>query len=308
MLSESILAPIIANLPIFLEAARSGSFTKASKVLEISQPSVSRSILVLEKYLGILLFERSQNRLVLTAEGHKLYLATSNGFNHIESILTAIKPKTSGSKVFMGCPSQLIPWLTSRVPLLSHILGDVEIELVAIESRKPNNHEGVDIAIQFGSGNWQGYESKLLIKEEIFPVCAPLLEKKFNWLGKDLTPLNLTGLPLIPGNRNEVGYLGWDKWFAYFNVKFHPFTQYNDFTYSYHLNIELAILGKGIILAWRGTVESQINNGQLIELPSMRLNGLNGLNGFYLVYPVDSPFAYAARKWAESMRVESNCR
>ncbi|EAQ67722.1 transcriptional regulator, LysR family protein [Marinomonas sp. MED121] len=303
MLSESIISPIISTLPVFLEAARSGSFTKASKRLNISQPSVSRNILMLEKYLGVSLFERNQNRLILTKEGHKLYLATANGFEHMESILMAIQPKITGSKVSMGCPTQLIPWLSTKVSLLSHFFGEADIVLEAAETCKFGKLEGVNIAIQFGRGDWPGYESELLIKEEIFPVCAPSLERKFNWYNKLLTPKDLVNQPLLPSNRNEKGYLSWNDWFAHFNVSFCQCNQYDDYLYTYPLNIESAILGKGIILAWKGSVESQIHCGQLMELPGMRLKGLNG---YYLVYPADAWFASDARKWAELVRAEKD--
>lgn len=61
------------QLEIFRAVATSGSATRAAELLEISQPAVSRAVLLLEESLGFTLFERTGNRLALTPEG-RLFL------------------------------------------------------------------------------------------------------------------------------------------------------------------------------------------------------------------------------------------
>jgi len=53
----------------FLVINRESSFSKASKVLGISQPAVTQQIRILEDYLGVSLFERKKNGVILTKEG-----------------------------------------------------------------------------------------------------------------------------------------------------------------------------------------------------------------------------------------------
>lgn len=53
----------------FLVINKESSFSKASKVLGISQPAVTQQIKILEEFLGITLFERKKNGVVLTKEG-----------------------------------------------------------------------------------------------------------------------------------------------------------------------------------------------------------------------------------------------
>lgn len=297
MLNESIIIPIINTLPVFLEVARTASFTKASINLGVSQPAVSRRVLMLEKHLGVTLFKRSKIALKLTLEGHKLYLATANGFKHIESKLDAIKPAISGGKIRIGCPAQLTPWLADKVLLLTDLLDFTDIELVSMGMQDASNR-WVDIVIRFGSGQWEGLHSECLIKEEIFPVCSPELEKNFNWLNKQLTVSDLVKFPLLPANRKEEGYVGWNEWFSLFGIAFSQSSQYDDFTYAYLLNIESAILGNGIMLAWKGSVESHINNGKLMELPGMRVEGDNG---YHIVFQPDAWFADVVREWIRDL-------
>ncbi len=54
-----------------LEVAKSGSLSKASEVLLIAAPNISRSIKELEADLGITIFDRTQNGMKLTPEGEE---------------------------------------------------------------------------------------------------------------------------------------------------------------------------------------------------------------------------------------------
>lgn len=61
------------RLKVFFTASQYLSFTKAAAALYISQPAISKNIIELEKKLGVSLFDRKGNNLVLTAEGQVLY-------------------------------------------------------------------------------------------------------------------------------------------------------------------------------------------------------------------------------------------
>jgi DNA-binding transcriptional LysR family regulator len=68
---------------IFYMVAKTGNITKASKVLLISQPAVSKSIKNLENMLGGTLFVRTKRGVTLTEEGHVFY-------NYIEQMMELI--------------------------------------------------------------------------------------------------------------------------------------------------------------------------------------------------------------------------
>jgi len=64
------------NLPhfeMFCEVARVKSFSKAAKLLHLSQPAVSAQIHYLEDYYGMQLFNRSSSGVSLTAVGEMVY-------------------------------------------------------------------------------------------------------------------------------------------------------------------------------------------------------------------------------------------
>ena len=54
-----------------LEVSKAGSLSKASEVLLIAAPNISRSIKELETDLGIMIFDRTQNGMKLTPEGEE---------------------------------------------------------------------------------------------------------------------------------------------------------------------------------------------------------------------------------------------
>jgi len=64
----------LRHIEIFNAVYTTGSITSASKLLSISQPSVSKTLRHAEDQLGFLLFDRIKNGLVPTSEAHQLFI------------------------------------------------------------------------------------------------------------------------------------------------------------------------------------------------------------------------------------------
>jgi len=64
-----MLTKYLDKIYTFLVINKELSFSKASKILGISQPAVTQQIRILEKYLGVTLFERKKNGVILTKNG-----------------------------------------------------------------------------------------------------------------------------------------------------------------------------------------------------------------------------------------------
>lgn len=69
---------------IFLEVAKTGSFSKGAKNLYMTQPAVSQAINQLERELDIRLFTRTPRGVVLTNEGQILFEYINSAMNLIE--------------------------------------------------------------------------------------------------------------------------------------------------------------------------------------------------------------------------------
>ena len=75
-----------SQLEAFVQIARLGSFSKASKSLHVSQPALTRRIQELEANLNISLFLRSSGGVELTEEGRRL-LKYTHSLNQLEDEL-----------------------------------------------------------------------------------------------------------------------------------------------------------------------------------------------------------------------------
>lgn len=56
-------------LKYFLVVSREENVTRAAEILHITQPTLSRQLMLLEQELGVTLFDRSKKKLILTREG-----------------------------------------------------------------------------------------------------------------------------------------------------------------------------------------------------------------------------------------------
>ena len=78
----------IKQVQYFLAVAEAGSFSVAAEDLYISQSSLSKQIIALEKELGLQLFDRSKRKIALTEAGGVFYKHALN-FNEINKALKA---------------------------------------------------------------------------------------------------------------------------------------------------------------------------------------------------------------------------
>ena len=97
------------QLTYFVEVAHKKSFTKASKSLHISQPSISKGIRTLEKNWNTTLFNRKGKTIELTETG--LYLLPKveiivNDFTKINEQMESSRCLNSGN-LSIGIPSML---------------------------------------------------------------------------------------------------------------------------------------------------------------------------------------------------------
>jgi DNA-binding transcriptional LysR family regulator len=81
------------KLKVFYTVAQEGSFSKAGKRLNLTQPSIGRSIAILEHSLKTQLFIRNARGVVLTDDGETLFLHARNMIIEAENAMTAIQEK-----------------------------------------------------------------------------------------------------------------------------------------------------------------------------------------------------------------------
>jgi LysR family transcriptional regulator, glycine cleavage system transcriptional activator len=168
--------PTIIELTAFVSAAQHGSFTRAANELNLTQGAVSRQIRLLESRLGVTLFERVRQRVVLT-DVAKLYLS------HVEKALTDLAAATRQASSFSNnlmfnlavLPTFATRWLIPRLPDFQRHHPEVTITLTTRQRPVDFAFEPFDAAISYGSPNWPSTIAHHLMDVDVVPVCSPKL-------------------------------------------------------------------------------------------------------------------------------------
>lgn len=81
-----------AQLKYFQAMANIRHFTRAARMVDVSQPALSRSMSKLERELGVRLFKRSEGEIELTAEGSRL-------LRHVDRILREVESAKEEARI-----------------------------------------------------------------------------------------------------------------------------------------------------------------------------------------------------------------
>jgi LysR family transcriptional activator of nhaA len=102
------------HLLYFYVVAREGSIARATKVLDLTQPTISGQLRTLEQALGEKLFERRGRNLVLTETGHVIYRYAEEIFSLGDELMRTLHGQpTSGPLRFAVGVSDSLPKLTT---------------------------------------------------------------------------------------------------------------------------------------------------------------------------------------------------
>jgi DNA-binding transcriptional LysR family regulator len=113
----------LANLESFVRTAEGGSFSEAGRRLGLTAAAVSRNVAMLERNLGVRLFQRSTRKLTLTEAGER-FLVSING--NLDALQAAIAETAAHSSEPAGVLKvSLIPTfgVTHILPLLPPFLA-----------------------------------------------------------------------------------------------------------------------------------------------------------------------------------------
>ena len=75
----------LAQLKYFQVMANIRHFTRAARMLDVTQPALSRSMAKLEKDLEVPLFKRNEGEIELTAEGERLLRRVDRILREVDS-------------------------------------------------------------------------------------------------------------------------------------------------------------------------------------------------------------------------------
>ncbi|MBD7987596.1 LysR family transcriptional regulator [Luteimonas sp. Sa2BVA3] len=199
------------DLLAFVTVAREGSFTRAAKVLGITQSALSQTIKALEARLDIRLLTRTTRSLSLTPAGERLVNAIGHRIDEIEdelAALTALRDKPAGT-VRITCADHVLRanlW-PKLVPVLREY-PEIEIEFDVSYGLRDIVADRFDAGVRLGE-----QVDKDMIAVPIGPkmrMAAAASPDYFARHGKPKQPSDLTAHRCIAQRQVSGGLYAWE--------------------------------------------------------------------------------------------------
>ncbi|SFL09603.1 LysR family transcriptional regulator [Pseudomonas sp. NFACC46-3] len=166
----------LANLECFVRSAETGSFSAAARLLALTPAAVSRNVAMLERNLGVRLFQRSTRKLSLTETGEHFLASIGGNLHALQAAIGAVTTergepagvlRVSLSPSFgIGQVLPLMPQWLARYPLIrpDWHFENRPVDLIA---------EGFDAAIGGGFALTPGVVSRTLAPAHLIAVASP---------------------------------------------------------------------------------------------------------------------------------------
>lgn len=182
------------DLKILYEVSKYNSISKASEQLHLTQPTISKKINRLEKYLGIKLFNRSPTGVELTKEGNIFFQYSNRALVQLEEGMEQARIVSNKTIVKIAAPSSYSEFIFSKIiPLLEE--ENLIYEFYHFHSRETLrllNEEIIDIGLLENSYSPHNIVIESLYKDPILLCCSTkynLKEDVYNF--NDITNQNL---------------------------------------------------------------------------------------------------------------------
>jgi LysR family transcriptional regulator of beta-lactamase len=249
----------LSQLPLnalraFEASARHLSFTRAAAELCVTQAAVSHQVKALESRLGVRLFRRLAQGLVLTDEGQALLPVLSDAFGRIGRAMSRYQEGALRDVLSLGVVGTFaVRWLLPRMAAFRAAHPLIEPRLFTHNNKVDLAAEGLDMAIRFGDGAWPGVHAEQILAAPLTPLCAPRLARRLE------TPRDLASLPLLRSYRRDE----WPAWFVAAGVA--PPQPAGPVFDSLTLTVHAAVLSEGVALAPAQMFSREIETGQLVQ-------------------------------------------
>ncbi len=165
-------------LRAFEAAGQHLSFTAAANSLTVAQSAVSRHVIVLEKFLGVTLFDRRPQQLVLTEAGRHLLPVVTKSFDRIDQALGEIVAERGTPKPVLRIALPPTFAYQLAIPILRDFRAEHPGLSLEIVSKPAGESEGdVDIAIIYSEPRVTDNILDLLWMERLTILCSPAVPR-----------------------------------------------------------------------------------------------------------------------------------
>jgi LysR family transcriptional regulator, glycine cleavage system transcriptional activator len=250
--------PALNALKAFEAAARHESFTRAAEELCVTQGAVSHQVKALESELGLKLFNRERQRLVITQSGRAYLEVVRDAFDRIALGTERLVQRQSSAVLTVSTsPDFAAKWLVHRLGRFAEAHPRIDLRISATLHQVDFVREDVDLAVRHGDGSWPGLDAMRLSPEQLFVVCSPKLLAGRRRLGK---PADLLKFSLL----HLEGSDAWARWFEAAGVEGAK-PSYGPVLNRASMLIDAAVDGQGIALARTTLAAWDLINRRLVR-------------------------------------------
>lgn len=293
--------PSFSALRAFESAARQSSFNLAARELGRTPSAISHQIRLLENLLGTPLFirDRRKNRVKLTNAGIQYQREISAPLAELLRATEKFKIETTAGVLRIGAtPAFISRWLVARLSSFSVLWPDIELKIEQIDQPLSFLDGDVDVLIQYGSAEHEGYRVEPFLTTTRFAVCSP----EYAAAHVDLSdPESLARLTLL---QDEYG----DSWHEWFMAAIGRVPKKIKGPVMPHceLTLRAAKEHQGVVLGYGALIEQELASGELtrifdIETETRIIYSLN-----YPESRAKSPRVRAFRDWIFSQVAQNS--
>ncbi|MCR9137175.1 MAG: LysR family transcriptional regulator [Alphaproteobacteria bacterium] len=249
--------PSLTSLRAFAAAAEHRNLTKAATALNVTHSAVSQQIRGLERRLGTRLIIRTQHGISLTSQGEYL----SSGLLEAFAAMVTLTENLSEAEAVKPLLVSATPMFASAflMPRLSDFMDDnpdIELRIESTIEAVDLKPGGVDLAIRYGTGDWPGLQSQLLL-----PGCLTVVASR-NLVGDRVfsNPSELLDFPLL----QEHASVEFDLWLE--KVGISPKTKRKVIRLPGNMLLDGIRRGDGIGATVPAFIADELKSGDLVAL------------------------------------------
>lgn len=288
--------PPLTTLPAFDAAARYLSFTKAAAELNVTHGAISRAVRNLEDQLGVQLFERGTRSVSLTPAGAAYAAEIGTALDRISAAtIVATAPRSAHVLTVSTSDGFAGRWLVPRLYRFHRAHRDIDVRIATSGLLADFVRDGIDIAIRYGSGDYEGVVSELLSEVDVFPVCSPELLKGEHPLRE---PADLRYHTLI----HDGFPIDWATWLeraGISDINPNSGVRFDSATYA----TEAAVHGEGVLLGRSTLVSADLASGRLVRPFGQEIKASSS---YYVVYLATALRQRKVRAFRDWLLAESN--
>lgn len=268
------LTPSIRQLIAFETCSRTLSITSSAQALHLTQSAVSHQIKDLESLLGLPLFIRQKQRLLLTPEGKQYANDISNVLAQLRRATLNLTSCHYGAELHLSLlPTLGTRWLMPLIPDFSKQHPEITLHFSTCLEPFDFSRSNADVAFHYGEAKWDNANMVPLFSETLVPVCS----KDFL---KNNPVSNVNDLSQLPRLTINNRLHDWKRWCNHYcsNDQSSRIFYFEHFTTM----VQATCSGLGIALVPEFLFKKELDDGELVKAINAPLQSEGS---YYFVYP-----------------------